>query len=49
MLAKNTICLWYDGTPLDAATLYAATFPNTAVSAVYHAPAITRRASRGTC
>jgi predicted 3-demethylubiquinone-9 3-methyltransferase (glyoxalase superfamily) len=26
MISKNTICLWYDGTALDAATFYAETF-----------------------
>jgi 2-polyprenyl-6-hydroxyphenyl methylase/3-demethylubiquinone-9 3-methyltransferase len=36
--AKNTICLWYDGTALDAATFYAQTFPDSAVIAVHHAP-----------
>jgi len=35
---KNRICLWYDGTALDAATFYANTFPDSAVHAVYHAP-----------
>jgi len=38
MPAKNTICLWYDGTALDAATFYAATFPDSAVGKVYRAP-----------
>jgi predicted 3-demethylubiquinone-9 3-methyltransferase (glyoxalase superfamily) len=38
MTAKNTICLWYDGTALDAATFYAKTFPDTSVGAVHHAP-----------
>ena len=38
MIAKNTICLWYDGTALDAAKFYAETFPNSAVGAVHHAP-----------
>lgn len=38
MLAKNTICLWYDGTALEAATFYAQTFPDSAVNAVHHAP-----------
>ena len=38
MNSKNTICLWYDGTALDAATFYAATFPNSAVGPVMHAP-----------
>ena len=35
---KNTICLWYDGSALDAARFYAATFPNSAVGAVMRAP-----------
>ena len=35
---KNTICLWYDGTALDAAQFYAATFPDTTIDAVQHAP-----------
>jgi predicted 3-demethylubiquinone-9 3-methyltransferase (glyoxalase superfamily) len=35
---KNTLCLWYNGTALDAATFYAATFPNSAVNAVHLAP-----------
>ena len=38
MASKNTICLWYDGTALDAATFYAETFPDSAVTAVHHAP-----------
>ena len=38
MIAKNTICLWYDGTALEAATFYAATFPDSAVHAVHRAP-----------
>ncbi len=37
-MAKNTICLWYDGTAQDAATFYAATFPDSHVGAVHHAP-----------
>ena len=39
MIAKNTICLWYDDTALEAAEFYAATFPNSAVHAVHKAPA----------
>lgn len=35
---KNTICLWYDGAALEAAQFYAATFPDSAVQAVHHAP-----------
>lgn len=38
MTNKNTLCLWYDGTALDAATFYAATFPDSAVNAVHRAP-----------
>jgi 2-polyprenyl-6-hydroxyphenyl methylase/3-demethylubiquinone-9 3-methyltransferase len=38
MPSKNTICLWYDGTALEAATFYAATFPDSAVIAVHRAP-----------
>lgn len=37
--AKNTICLWYDGTAEDAARFYADTFPDSYVSAVHLAPA----------
>ena len=36
--AKNTICLWFDKDALDAAKFYAATFPNTEVTAVREAP-----------
>jgi len=35
---KNRICLWYDGTALDAAQFYANTFPDSAVNAIHHAP-----------
>lgn len=35
---RNTICLWFDGTALDAASFYARTFPDSAVGAVLHAP-----------
>ncbi len=38
MIARNTICLWYDRDALDAATFYAATFPDSAVGAILHAP-----------
>jgi predicted 3-demethylubiquinone-9 3-methyltransferase (glyoxalase superfamily) len=34
MLSKNTICLWYDGTALDAAKFYAETFPDSAVLSI---------------
>jgi len=38
MVSRNAICLWFDGTALEAATFYAATFPDSAVHAVHHAP-----------
>jgi 2-polyprenyl-6-hydroxyphenyl methylase/3-demethylubiquinone-9 3-methyltransferase len=37
-ISKNTICLWFDGAALDAATFYAATFPDSKVGAVHRAP-----------
>jgi 2-polyprenyl-6-hydroxyphenyl methylase/3-demethylubiquinone-9 3-methyltransferase len=37
--ARNTICLWYDGTAEEAAHFYAATFPDSSVDAVHRAPA----------
>jgi len=38
MTSKNTICLWFDGDALDAANFYAATFPDSAVGTIFHAP-----------
>jgi 2-polyprenyl-6-hydroxyphenyl methylase/3-demethylubiquinone-9 3-methyltransferase len=38
MARKNTVCLWYDGTALDAARFYAEIFPDSAVGAVLRAP-----------
>ena len=35
---KNTICLWYNGDALAAATFYAQTFPDSEVKAVHRAP-----------
>ena len=35
---KNTICLWYNKDALDAARFYAATFPDSKVTAVCNAP-----------
>ncbi|MBJ2209992.1 VOC family protein [Pseudomonas carnis] len=35
---KNTICLWYNGDALEAATFYAQTFPDSEVKAVHRAP-----------
>jgi 2-polyprenyl-6-hydroxyphenyl methylase/3-demethylubiquinone-9 3-methyltransferase len=39
MIPKNSICLWYDGDALEAAEFYARTFPDSAVSGVFRAPA----------
>src|ERR1700747_1858404 len=38
MKPKNTICLWFDKDALEAAQFYAATFPNSEVTAVHKAP-----------
>jgi 2-polyprenyl-6-hydroxyphenyl methylase/3-demethylubiquinone-9 3-methyltransferase len=38
MVSRNTLCLWYDGTALEAAQFYAKTFPDSAVGRVMHAP-----------
>src|SRR3569833_3218823 len=38
MVSKNTICLWYDGTALEAARFYAETFPDSRVGTVHRAP-----------
>jgi predicted 3-demethylubiquinone-9 3-methyltransferase (glyoxalase superfamily) len=38
-IAKNTICLWFDKDAEAAARFYAATFPDSVVQSVFHAPA----------
>lgn len=38
MAHKNTVCIWYDGTALEAATFYARTFPDSTLGAVTRAP-----------
>src|SRR5947209_15673010 len=38
MKPKNTICLWYDKDAQEAARFYAATFPDSRVTAVHEAP-----------
>ena len=38
MTSKNTICLWFDKDALEAARFYAATFPDSEVTAVHEAP-----------
>ncbi|NDF13347.1 MAG: VOC family protein [Proteobacteria bacterium] len=37
-MAKNTICLWYEKDAHKAALFYAATFPDSHVTAVHEAP-----------
>ena len=37
-IPKNTICIWYDKNAQAAAEFYAATFPDSKVGAVQHAP-----------
>src|ERR1041385_8868751 len=39
MKPKNTICLWFDKDAEQAARFYAATFPDSEVTAVHKAPA----------
>ena len=39
MKHKNTICLWFNKDAQDAARFYAATFPDSKVTAVHEAPA----------
>jgi predicted 3-demethylubiquinone-9 3-methyltransferase (glyoxalase superfamily) len=38
MIAKNTICLWFDKDAEEAARFYAATFPDSTVTSVFRAP-----------
>src|SRR5689334_12546827 len=37
-IPKNRICLWFNKDALEAARFYAATFPDSQVNAVHHAP-----------
>lgn len=37
-MAKNRICLWFDGDAEEAARFYAATFPDSQVGTVHRAP-----------
>ena len=39
MKPKNTLCLWYNKDAQDAARFYAATFPDSKVTAIHEAPA----------
>ncbi|MBI4696772.1 MAG: VOC family protein [Gammaproteobacteria bacterium] len=47
MTPKNTICLWYDGSALDAAEFYAKTFPDSKVGTVFRAPSDYPAGKRG--
>jgi predicted 3-demethylubiquinone-9 3-methyltransferase (glyoxalase superfamily) len=38
MKPKNTICLWFDRDAHEAARFYAATFPDSQVTAIHKAP-----------
>ena len=37
-VARNTICLWYDGDAAIAACFYVATFPDSSIAPVHRAP-----------
>ncbi|WP_336366417.1 VOC family protein [Marinobacter sp. C2H3] len=37
-IAKNTICLWFDGDAEEAARFYASVFPDSSVDGVWRAP-----------
>ena len=49
MNPKNTICLWFDKDALQAARFYAATFPDSKVTAVHERPLTIRAARRAMC
>lgn len=38
MIPKNTICLWYTDSALEAAQFYAQTFPDSSVGRIFYAP-----------
>ncbi|KKS25203.1 MAG: 3-demethylubiquinone-9 3-methyltransferase [Candidatus Wolfebacteria bacterium GW2011_GWA2_42_10] len=38
MIPKNSICLWFDKDAEEAAKFYTATFPDSKVGTVFHAP-----------
>ena len=46
MKPKNTICLWFDKDASEAARFYAATFPDSNVTAVHKALETIRAARR---
>ena len=47
--AKNTICLWYDKDAEEAASFYAATFPDSEVTAVHQGSGGLSCGKRGRC
>ena len=47
VVAKNTICLWFDKDAEAAAHFYAETFPDSFVTAVHHTPSDTPGSKRG--
>src|SRR5690606_7976979 len=46
-IAKNTICLWFDGGAEDAARFYADTFSGSRVGEIHHAPTDFPSGSKG--
>lgn len=48
-MAKNAICLWYDGRAEEAARFYARTFPASSIGRILQAPGDIRAASAVTC
>lgn len=38
MISKNTVCIWFDGAALEAASFYAQTIPDSALGAITYAP-----------
>jgi len=49
MKPKNTICLWFDKDAHEVARFYAASFPDSKVTAVREAPGDYRGARRAMC
>jgi 3-demethylubiquinone-9 3-methyltransferase len=47
MKSKNTICLWFNRDAHEAARFYAATFPDSTVTAIHKAPVHFRQCTRG--
>ena len=49
MKPKNTICLWFNKDAHDAARFYAATFPDSKVTAFIRRPLTSRAARKAMC